>query len=76
MQFCDFKILYFLGALAEHKMHYYQYITIFVFIFFYVRCTKLNLGKYILIHTKDALSFSYKMKNTLGVPYDTKNMLR
>ena len=56
-------------------MHY-QYMTIFAFIFFYIRCTKLNHGKYILIHTKDAPSFSYEMKNTLGVPYDTKNMLR
>ena len=31
---------------------------------------------YSYIHTKDAPSFSYEMKNTLGVPYDTKNMLR
>ena len=69
-----FKILYFLGA-SEHKMHY-QYMTIFEFIFFYIRCTKLNHGKYIRIHTKDAPSFSYEMKNSLGVPYDTKNMLR
>ena len=31
---------------------------------------------YSYIHTKDAPSFSYEMKNTLDVPYDTKNMLR
>ena len=52
-----------------------QYMTIFAF-FFYIRCTKLNHEKYILIRTKDAPSFSYEMKNTLDVPYDTKNMLR
>ena len=56
-------------------MHY-QYMTIFAFIFLYIRCTKLIHGKYILIYTKDAPSFSYEMKNTFGVPYDTKNMLR
>ena len=28
------------------------------------------------IHTKDAPLFSYEIKNILGVPYDTKNMLR
>ena len=54
----------------------YQYLTIFLLLFFYIRCTKLNHGKYILIHTKDAPSFFYEMKNILGVPYDTKNMLR
>ena len=68
-----FKILCFLGA-SEHKMHY-QYMTIFAF-FFCIRCTKLNHEKYILIRTKNAPSFSYEMKNTLDVPYDTKNMLR
>ena len=56
-------------------MHY-QYMTIFAFIFFNIRCTNLNHEKYILIHTKDSPSFSYEMKNTLGVPYDAKNMLR
>ena len=55
-------------------MHY-QYMTIFAF-FFYIKCTKLNHGKHILIHTKNAPSFSYEMKNSLGVPYDTKNTLR
>ena len=60
MQFCVFNILCFLGV-SEHKMHY-QYMTIFAFIFFYIRRTKLNHGKYILIYTKDAPSFSYETK--------------
>ena len=55
-------------------MHY-QYMTIFAFIF-YIRYTKLNHKKYILIRRKDAPSFSSEMKNTLDVPYDAKNMLR
>ena len=74
MQFCDFQDIMILDA-SELKMHY-QYMTMFAFIFFYIRCTKLNHEKYILIHTKDAPSISYEMKNSLGVPYDTKNMLR
>ena len=66
----------FFRRISEHKMHY-QCMTIIAFIyFFYIRCTKLNHEKYILIHTKDAPSFSYEMKNTLGVPSDTKNMFR
>ena len=73
MQFCDFQHIMFFGA-SEHKIHY-QYMTIFAFIFLAIKCTKLNRGKYILIHTKDTPSFSYEMKNILGAPYDTKNML-
>ena len=69
-----FNILCFLGA-PKHRVHY-QYMTIFAFTFFYIKFTNLNHGEYILIHTKDARSFSLEVKSILGVPYDTKNMLR